>query len=100
MFYNAAGSSNAFNLSKDNGVLIFRNCTINNENKYLFNGFPNNVLEKNYTIKFINCEIANQNKLFATSTAGITVEIITEDLDYDSRIKALEERIRQLEESN
>ena len=59
-----------------------------------------NLADKNYTIKFINCTIADQTKLFKKTPTDFTYEIITEDLDYDSRIKALEERIRQLEENS
>ena len=97
MFYN---TNQYFNLDTKN-TLIFRNCKINNSIKTLFNGLPANAASKGYTIKFINCKIADQNKLFATTPpTGVIVEIITEDTDYDSRIKALEERIRQLEEGN
>lgn len=96
MFYSGA----SFSVKDSGGVLTFRNCTINNDgNKYLFNGFPNNISSRNYTIRFINCTISNPNKLFATSTSGITIQHITEDTDYDARIKALVARIEALEGS-
>ena len=87
-------------LTTDNGQLIFRNCTINNTNNYLFKSNMTNLSGKTYNIKFINCTIADETKLFASTPSTFTYEIITEDLDYDSRIKALEERIRQLEENS
>ena len=86
-------------LSSDR-TLVFRNCIINNTNNYLFQVNMTNLSGKNYKILFINCTIADQNKLFKVTPTDFTYEIITEDLDYDSRIKALEERIRQLEENS
>ncbi len=95
MFYAASKK-----ISSSDKSLIFRNCIINNTNNYLFITNMSNLVDKNYTIKFINCTIANQSKLFKKTPTDFTYEIITEDTDYDSRIKALEERIRQLEENS
>ena len=95
MFYAASKK-----ISSSDKSLIFRNCIINNANNYLFITNMSNLVDKNYTIKFINCTIADQSKLFKKTPTDFTYEIITEDLDYDSRIKVLEERIRQLEENS
>lgn len=100
MFYNNTGSSavNQFNLKDSGKTLVFRNCTINNgDGTYLFKTLPVNAASKEYTIRFINCTIADQSKLFEVSTAGINVEIISEDTDYDARIKALLARVEALE---